>query len=658
VAGFEALSDVELDVAIAEAKMKSEGQQALSDQELETLIKANTPTAEGQGVTLSERFKVKVLLDNDPEASEQFLKKAGYETRIIDGNLQVRKPGQPAFKAVDPGGFEAQDILDVAGDVLETGVDIIATGAKVMGFLGAPITGGASIPAGMALGGAVSTGFETARQGVAMAAGAREELDPGRIGLAGVTGAIMPGIGSLVETGIKKIGGKAIGEVTERLAKTELGERPDAAAIKEAAETLGVKPTRGQLSKSDFVRALENEQLTNPTLLSRITNKETGETIRIAREQQEVFKGVIDDITSKLKPTTAFEAGEAASRDVLERVSAKQAKAEVLYDQFDEAARDIALSKEAKKAVIDEIDRMKQFVKTDLKQVKELENLKKGFKKAETISDLKGFRSTVGQKVRRQELAGVGELYTKITNTRNKALLDASGEIAERVGKTGDVVQKEIATADELYKGAIDDLSKALGVKKKKAQTPVSALSEALEKSSPEAFARKQFNLKNLGQVKEFQKRFPEAFEELRENKIKDLIQKSTTGTKFSDTRFVNSIQKLDKEAQHLLFGEDGALKLKAIAKLKESFPSEFTNFSNTARQQNIKETLSVMNQLKGIGRAKLLDFIADPNPKNPIIKIAARRPVTATAKQIVQEQQISEETRPKSLRTEFLRQK
>jgi hypothetical protein len=56
-----------------------------------------------------------------------------------------------------------------------------ATGSKVVGAIGAPVTGGGSLAAGVGLGAVATGGFEAGKQALAKGLGLRDEYDVKRI---------------------------------------------------------------------------------------------------------------------------------------------------------------------------------------------------------------------------------------------------------------------------------------------------------------------------------------------------------------------------------------------------------------------------------------------------------------------------------------------
>lgn len=139
--------------------------------------------SEEQGVSSKERFVVKNLTSN-PEAAKGYLKSLGYEVRPYGSgfNFAVRKPGDPAWKVVDPKGLDAEDIYDLVGDVAS-------------GFL----VGGATLSGlgwgSLATGAAAGAGVEALREGLGSLAGVPDNFSGSQIALQGAAGAAGPALG-------------------------------------------------------------------------------------------------------------------------------------------------------------------------------------------------------------------------------------------------------------------------------------------------------------------------------------------------------------------------------------------------------------------------------------------------------------------------------
>lgn len=144
-------------------------------------------------ISWSQRAIVKNFAQS-PETGAAYLNKEGFETEIKDGNIYVRKPGEKDFKALDPSGFDLQDITDMGYDVaagVGTGVATAASGLAGAAAT-APAGGVGAIPAAMAGGAASNAGLEALRQKFGQYMGIPQEVSGRDVAVSGAVGALSP----------------------------------------------------------------------------------------------------------------------------------------------------------------------------------------------------------------------------------------------------------------------------------------------------------------------------------------------------------------------------------------------------------------------------------------------------------------------------------
>jgi len=156
-------------------------------------VAQSRPALDVQGVSNVNRFAIKNLIDNEPELQREYLNRQGYQTRIIDGEVEVKKPGDMRYSRIDPTDLDINDVTDVMGDVIEGAI----TGSLEAGALA---TGG--LPAAAVVGGLASAGTEALRQKLAKKFKLREEYNPNLIATAGgigaATGFALPALGKVI----------------------------------------------------------------------------------------------------------------------------------------------------------------------------------------------------------------------------------------------------------------------------------------------------------------------------------------------------------------------------------------------------------------------------------------------------------------------------
>ena len=213
---------------VASAAPQAGGKDFLSDDEMAAMEDGSfIPTLEEMhpDFTAADRLVVKNL-GNDLDSSIAYLQKQhpGLEVGQDSGEIVARKPGEAAYRKLDPGGWAANlNPLELARDVGDLGYDVAAgvgsAAATVAGGLtGAAAGGVGAIPAAMAAGGASSAGLEALRQQLGKWAGVNQDISGRDVAYSGALGAASPlllGSGaSLAQAGKQalKEGGKRTAE--------------------------------------------------------------------------------------------------------------------------------------------------------------------------------------------------------------------------------------------------------------------------------------------------------------------------------------------------------------------------------------------------------------------------------------------------------------
>lgn len=546
-------------------------------------IAQNLPAnqAGGGGASFVDRFVVKNLIDRDPDLQDKYLRKKGYQTRFTeDGKgLEVKLPGEAEFKPVDPEGFDRFDLFDVIGDALEGVVTGVATGAKALGLVGAPVTGGASLAATSALGGASTAGFEAAKQTVAKAIGAREEYDPSRIAQAGLIGATIPVV--------FKAGGYVLrktGEGFNYVAKKVFPKKINADEIEAAVEALGSKATPGQVSASPAVQRAE-EQLANKKFLL------PGIGRGVRKRVQDVQKAV-DDSSKSLVENNAtrasLELGESAKKKIIDTVNERLKPAEDIYQRLE--------------GVYNYLDE-KELVKIDTTKLKESVNalIDNTFDDA-TESALK---KAAGKIDRLSSLNDVTKLRSNILksarNTINPEQKQALNELAQGLNQLrSDTLKKQfpealdaIQQADRIWAEVAQDIQQIFFKPGQQLKGSVKgSIKSKLESIPGEQAVRKLFQSGNFRQIEKFKEKFPDAFEQLRQGAVDDIISRSLTqDSKLSVGSLVKKLRLLPEESQNLIFGPEKKKIIEALNLVMQETQATVRN--NPSRLRDILVSVS-----------------------------------------------------------------
>jgi hypothetical protein len=538
----------------------------------------------GGGAGFVNRLVVENLIDSEPELKQKYLQSKGFETRVNEaGDVEVKKPGAAQYSAIDPEGIDRFDLFDIGGDVLEGIVTGIATGAKALGLVGAPATGGASLAAASGLGAAATGGFEAARQGVGMAVGAREEVDPGRIAQSVLIGGAVPFAAPL----LSKFGGKVL-EAAPKL-------KPEAAAIKEAAKKIGAKATPGQLYDSRFIQDLEGSLVQASSKLGGLKLRGTVEA------NKKVLSETSEEILSLASGKTAFEIGSETKDQVLKKLAEKLQPAEEIYNRLEERLRRGAFKPE----VGDTINKASQLVKKfkwDKGTVGSLKSYRQDISKAKNLTDIKGIRTAVRNEASMAARQGdfskakaLGELGAELTVARSKTLRTLANN--ETVGDAADILQS-LDFADKTYAESIGFVENALLNRGKQIKGgPLSSAKQFFEKTPETQIINKVLKTADPKKMQAVKEAFPEAFETLKTGKIQEILERSTVGGDINAKKLIKIINNMPPESARLIFDAEK----KEAAAAMQTFLEDPSQTGKSLDFQNFLTGFSLLSQASSL---------------------------------------------------------
>ena len=529
------------------------------------------PVVQEQGVSTKERFTVKNLLDtagNDIQA--KYLQDQGYETRLKNDQLQIRKPDQPIWSVVDPNELDLQDVLDHVGDAIEIGTGIAAT-----------------VPAGFLGGAAVSGGIEAGKQAIGKALGVRQDLAPSQVGIQAALGGIGAKAGQFIGQGAQKLYSKTLDYLSSAVPKQNIAE------VTKAAEALGITklfPTQKVESKA--VERLTSEQI-ETGLLGGFKTK------GLVREVKGKLSEEANNLVKEGLNKTPYQFGEAISGQIQEAVAQKLKPAAELYDKLAANFKFIPVKKDELKMVVEGLK--KEFPFSGTKG--ELGNIAADLSKIKNLDDLKAVRTSIGRRksvVTSPETSDLYDtVYQKLTEVRSNVLKDKFPD-----------QKADIEKADKIFADTAQDIQNLFGLKKIKG-TVTGAAQRTLEEMPKEKVFEKIFKTENLDQLKQMQQSFPTIYEDARKFKIGQIAEDATFKGQLTPTRLAKEIDKLNPEVSDLIFGADGASKARNLKVYLDSLPQNM-NLSGTEMQRATTSLLNPISQAASIGRAVLLNLIQD----------------------------------------------
>jgi len=578
-------------------------------------IVSTLPVSQEVGATSKlDRFYVKNLIDKDPILQQKYLEKKGYITKHTPQGLEARTKEELQFKPVDPDGFDRFDLMDIivdAGEAITTG---FATGVKAMGALGAPLTGGASIPAAMALGGLATGAFETAKQGAAKALGLRDEFDEGRILQNTLIGSSAGLLGPLVEKGVKA-SQKAFKAVLPTL-------RQDVELIKAAAKRLGVKPA---------IRSLYDNKLIDDIT---INLEQVSGTVggffhrRAAKGRVKSMDDAVEALIGENRGHDLVTIGDKAKEQIKERVGTILEPLENFYNKIEELTKKVTLSDDIKNPLIKKID---DFISdaTDKKSRNILNEFKEEILNANNVDRLKKLRTGAGKNIKVYGMQGetilqrnFSELYNNLTVARSDALRKGLNEVPGIGSDQVKTFLKGLNDADKAYAQTAGMIKNALLKRGKdikgSLRSVVKNFDEVMEEKD---VLRKVFNTGDPKKLIKLKKDFPETFELLRSTKISEMVNKveGAVTDKVSMPKFIQNLKDIPEQTKNIMFGEDALGQINDIKTiLKNTADLYSVNASKTSFNGEFLKSLS--NQFFALEKSLRLDVMRTSRSINDFI--------------------------------------
>lgn len=345
-----------------------------------------------------------------------------------------------------------------------------------------------------------------------------------------------------------------------------------------AAERLRVNPTRGMLTTNPTVSGLESMLSQKPSKL--------GETY--TQKYRDIASGLKKGATEvveegKLLGKTARQAGEEAQEGIIKKVTEEAKSFSPFYENIAKEAQFIPLNLKGKTAISKNIRNLDYAMISGSPEASFANNIANTLDNATNLKQIRGLKTYVGQVLGDRNQSPTmkrlaGEIYEKFGNLERNAILRASVESAASPKAGQKLAEEMIGQLKATNKGyrefsqRIKNLADATGMK------GVKNYGDFIRKVSdlnPEEMSRVFFQPKALGQLNEFQKEFPEAFQTMRKSFLQDIYNKSITKGEVSLPKMINAVDRIQPEARTLIFGKDALQKLEDIKTVLYSMPEK-----------------------------------------------------------------------------------
>lgn len=484
--------------------------------------------------------------------------------------------------SIDHGYTPPQNLRELAQRGLDT---LPSVGAAAGSMIGG---GFLSYPAAIA-GGIAGTSLKRIGE-QAMGKRPEEQPDFGEDALRSVPESLKQ---NLLGRGIGAIGGMIAGK----------GVKPSAEApeVQAAAQKLGVKPTAGMLTNDYMVRNTENSLGQSPTV--------PGQWIR--NEQAPVYgaqQEIANKATADANTQSPFDAGRQIKKSIVDYVDTKNAPIKQSYDEIETHTKNIPVDENSLNRIgrnITNIDEARFQGSPGQRVASSFQKMLNG---VQDVNDIKLLR-TKAQRIATnalgdpEEKAAASAIYDKLdrllTNSTKRGAINVARGAQQVYGNDGQFItkaaQEEGAQTDGMaigkkllsdlkitgkqYGQLMDDINtigKNSGLSKPKAGKGPQGFKNDIESRTNEEMGPALFDQENLAGLKHLQDKIPEAFEISRQQKLNEIVDKSTgRDGKVDPVKLQRVVGSINPEVQDMLFGNENVQNLKAAKTLQQATPAK-----------------------------------------------------------------------------------
>lgn len=354
-------------------------------------------------------------------------------------------------------------------------------------------------------------------------------------------------------------------------------DKPNAAAIRRAAEALGVKPTPGMTSSSPVVQNLESSLGQSPSLPGMMVRREQK---KIASAMEKGARDLTEDATQ----LTKFESGEKAKGQIVNKVDEMFKASKAKFNDLREHTKHIKPTQKSIDAVSRNIMKIEEVATFEGGAAASVaKDVVKVLGKRPSANQIKSLRTMVGQKAKAAERAGTGDsrgvwdIYHKLGRLEESTIKRgaiASARSDKDGTKIGKGMLKQLRDAKREYSAGMGKIEKMGLSAKIKARSP-GDFNEKIADAQAEKLANKFFDLGNKEVRKKAEAMFPEAYQTLRKSRLSEIKAKSMFKGEVDAGRLIRHVDKLEDEAIKDLFSETMLPKIMNMKTLKESFPDK-----------------------------------------------------------------------------------
>jgi hypothetical protein len=551
-----------------------------------------------QGVTLGGGEELTAAMESQPALPESMRNMPGLPMGVMDADflepVQTYQQARDESRAANRAAKEAHPWTYGAGEFGGAAATALIPGLGAAGSLGkAAGTAGAL--------------------GAASGFGGSEAEDLG--GLAFDTG-----LGAAVGAGIGSAG-YGLMKGAEKLAPIigkglKLNPKDNQAAIREAAERLGVKATPGMIYDDPVIQGLESSLSQSPSLPGMLTRQTTQP---VERALDDVAKGSLKDASS----LSRFEIGERVKSGIDRAVNNRAAGSRKIFQEIAESTPDIALNEKSLARVGRNITNLDDVALTPGSSwANKANTYAEWLQNAKSVRDVTKLRQIVGKELEAAqgpEREVLGSIYERLTRLEENSIVRGAvdtmrGMAQKPAGKTGDVLanQGESIGLDMVskLKGAKNEFASLMSdLRDLSGQTRLGRLNgpqsfvDKIDNVRSERIGEKLFPVDDVNVMRSMQKQFPEQAQLLRQGRLGDIQRQATSGAgELSTPKFFNSIKSIGDESADILFGQGNLSKIADAKTVMQSLP-EYIGPSGTPKGLEFLSMFNPAMQARELGR-------------------------------------------------------
>lgn len=415
------------------------------------------------------------------------------------------------------------------------------------------------------------------------------------LGLGGALGGLGHKAGSLFSKSANVASEKAAPSIAKML---PIGEKENAAAIREAAKRLGIKATPGMTNASETVQKLESSLHQAPTVGGWLARRGTAP---VGKGMQNATEDLISD-AARVSP---FESGEKAKKILADEVGKKFKASTDTFNDLAKYTKDIPVSEKSVKAVSRNILNIPEAQVLDLPLAKQVVTALEKNPSADQIKMLRGMvgKAASGAKDG-NERSAYWQMYAKLGKLEENTI--KRGVIASaRTRPEGETIASgmlgQLKGAKKAYAGEMGNLEDFAQASRLGKFGGPSGFVDKIDAIPSERLQEKLLPLADVRQAQSLQKNFPNAFGELKGARLRDLSEGVLRDGEAVPGKLLQNTRDLNPEAQGMLFG-DKSSKLNDLRTVSHALPDK-VGPSGTSQALDMKEMLNPITQARDLAR-------------------------------------------------------